>query len=249
MTNKLAQARKLLAVTHWRQLRLGRWPCACCGGGLHARLRAADHGVRCLRCGASAITQSLVSVLLDKCPALHACQGLELSGRGALVDWLQPRLGKLARTEYMPQHPAGTSIDGVRNEDVQTMTFPGGQFDLCTSTEVFEHVADDAAGFREIARVLKPGGRCLFTVPFTDADITRERARIDADGHVVHLAEPEYHADPYTGSGKVLAFRNYGRDITARLTANGFAEADIVQPHAAMFGYARPVVHARTAAN
>lgn len=41
----------------------------------------------------------------------------------------------------------------------------GGSFDLVVASEVLEHVADDGAAAREIARVLKPGGVFVFSVP------------------------------------------------------------------------------------
>lgn len=67
-------------------------------------------------------------------------------------------------------------------------------FDLCTSTEVFEHVPDDGAGFQEICRVLKEGGTFVFTVPMTDAKTTVERTKAH-NGRIEHLLEPEYHGD------------------------------------------------------
>lgn len=238
---KIAQ---LLMRMHWRDVRMGRWHCACCGWTVQLRLAAADHGVRCSRCGASAITQSLVDVLQRTVgdPAAMTC--LELSGRGALVAWLGRHAGSLMRTEYMPGKSPGCTVDGVRNEDVQALTFAQARFDLCTSTEVFEHVQDDMAGFREVLRVLKPGGAFVFTVPLTGAEYTVERARMVA-GSVQHMLEPEYHNDPYSGSNRVLCFRNYGTDITARLRAAGFREARIEWPRNAMLGAARGVIVAR----
>ena len=42
--------------------------------------------------------------------------------------------------------------------DAQTLPFQSGAFDVVTSFDMLQCVPDDAAAFREIARVLKPGG-------------------------------------------------------------------------------------------
>lgn len=42
---------------------------------------------------------------------------------------------------------------------------PAAAYDLVTELDVLEHVDDDAAAAREVARVLAPGGTALFTVP------------------------------------------------------------------------------------
>ena len=45
------------------------------------------------------------------------------------------------------------------------LPFAGGTFDLAVALDVLEHVADDEAALRELARVVAPGGRLLVTVP------------------------------------------------------------------------------------
>ena len=125
------------------------------------------------------------------------------------------------------------------------MPYDDESFDLCTSTEVFEHVPDDLKGFREIHRVLKPGGLFLFTVPLSDRRKTVERARLN-DGKLIFLEEPEYHDDHILGVGSVLCYRNYGLDIVDRLGRADFKDAEIILVKApTRWGYNRRVVAAR----
>jgi SAM-dependent methyltransferase len=56
-------------------------------------------------------------------------------------------------------------LDGLTRARAQDLPFGDGTFDLVTSFEVLEHLEDDARAAGEIARVLRPGGRLLATVP------------------------------------------------------------------------------------
>ena len=53
----------------------------------------------------------------------------------------------------------------VRYGDVCSMPFADESFDLLLATDIIEHVDDDAKALGEIARVLRPGGKALITVP------------------------------------------------------------------------------------
>lgn len=50
--------------------------------------------------------------------------------------------------------------------DGKVIPFEDDSFDACFSSEVFEHVFDLEDSLKEIHRVLKPGGKGLFVVPF-----------------------------------------------------------------------------------
>ncbi|MHB8569358.1 MAG: class I SAM-dependent methyltransferase [Metallibacterium sp.] len=225
-------------------LRFGWWACPICGSALQVRLNTNEMGVRCVRCGASPVTQSIVDVIRGKCLDLSSLSVYELSSRGVLVDWLAPRAGSLTTSEYIPEVAPGSIRQGVRCEDVQRLTFADGAFDLCTSTEVFEHVDDDHAGFVQVRRVLRPGGMFIFTVPLSGAAHTIERARV-LDGQLTHLLEPEYHDDPFSRSKQILCMRNYGTDIVERLRDAGFSRAELTRPAFDMMHYARTVIVAQ----
>src|SRR5262245_4855126 len=208
------------------QVALRGFRCPICGPSLAVRLSATEIGVRCVRCAASSMTLSLVGVLKSLRPGLGDEAVYELSSRGPLFEFLRREVRRLTFSEFFDDVEPGAWRNGVQCQNVQRLTFNDGSFDVVTSTGVFEHVADDASGFREIRRVLRPGGIFVFTVPLYGGNETVERARM-RDGAIEHLLAPEYHDDRIRGRGHVLAFRNYGRDITERLQSSGFRSAEI----------------------
>lgn len=245
MQSRIGRALRAASWIEPREFGLSVEACAACGARIQLRLAARDFGVRCAACGASAIAQSLVDVLRARVPDLARCDALELSSRGPVLDFLATHARSAVGTEFLDGVAPGTTRDGVRCEDVQSLTFPDACFDLATCTEVFEHVADDAAAFAELHRVLRPGGLAVFTVPLSDAAATVERTAL-RDGRRIALLPPEIHGDPLRPGG-ILCLRNYGRDIVERLRRAGFAEAGLVRPGIALFGLARTVVVARRA--
>lgn len=53
----------------------------------------------------------------------------------------------------------------VLNASLYALPFPDASIDKVVFSEVLEHLEDDVAGLRELARVLKPGGVIAITVP------------------------------------------------------------------------------------
>jgi len=116
------------------------------------------------------------------------------------------------RSFYRPGIEPGTvRPDGAQCEDITRLTFADESLDLIVSSDVLEHVPDAMKAFQETARVLRPGGVHVYTVP--NRQVTQMRARID-DGVISHLLPPEYHYDPLDPSG-VLSFWDYGPDTQA----------------------------------
>jgi len=210
----------------WREFRARVRRCPICGPTLFLKLEGDQLGTRCVRCGASPIALGLIAILRHRHPDLSALRVYEASSRGPVYEFLRERAGEFMCSEYFDDTPPGELRDGVRCEDLQALSFEADAFDLCTSTEVFEHVPDDAAGFAELLRVLRPGGDLIFTIPLHGAERTVERAhRIDDE--IEYRLEPVYHDDRIRGRGGVLVFRDYGHDVVDRLLDVGFESARI----------------------
>lgn len=61
------------------------------------------------------------------------------------------------------QEPA--EIETLIESDIDTLPFPDGYFNVITCSWVLEHLQAPERVFREISRVLKPGGHFLFITP------------------------------------------------------------------------------------
>jgi len=97
--------------------------------------------------------------------------------------------------------------------DREGLTFADATFDLIITQDVMEHVLDPAAALREIARVLKPGGAHIFTVPLVNkCSPTSRRAERQPDGSILHLAEPSFHGNPIDSRGSLVTV-DWGYDI------------------------------------
>lgn len=199
--------------------------CNLCGF-IIINLKFARLGMRCLGCLSTQVHRSMCiaidSLNIGVDEKIH-----ELSSRGALVHHLRKKFTHCGFSEYFPEIKSGEYRNGVRCEDIQALSFADNTFSLLTSTEVFEHVPNDQQGFQEVARVLKPGGFFVFTVPLNPKNDTITRAVMNADGTIQHLLPPEYHDDRIRGRGKILSFRTYGKDIIANLKQVGLT-AEII---------------------
>jgi SAM-dependent methyltransferase len=71
----------------------------------------------------------------------------------------------LDNSEQAIRFCAEKGLAPVRYGDICAMPFDSDSFDLVLATDVIEHVEDDSLALREVARVLRPGGKALITVP------------------------------------------------------------------------------------
>jgi SAM-dependent methyltransferase len=154
--------------------------------------------------------------------------------------WLQGRVKHLTGSEFVHDDAIREAMQRylidlggrgtIRFEDVTRLTFSDASLDAIASFDVLEHVPDYTRALTEFARTLKPGGTLVLTAPFISSnEHTVVRARIDHNGAVEHLMQPEYHGDPKSSDG-ILCFYHFGWDLLDTARDAGFKEVCMAKP-------------------
>lgn len=166
----------------------------------------------CPRCNASDRERHLV-LYLDRLQLFDRQHPLQRTLHFAPESTLEARLAAATREQYVRGDLMPARAD-VARIDITEIPFPDAHFDLVVANHVLEHVPDDAAALREIARVLRRGGHALLQTPYAptlaaaieSAAVTAPEARWLLFGQEDHV-------------------RLYGRDLLARIDGAGLRNA------------------------
>lgn len=184
-------------LDRWRS---ARWWCPCCDRRAGAflwvgnQLRLSRHAV-CPGCGSRSRHRGL-ALAVDR----FAVPGraLHFAPEAPLATVLRRAAGEVVTTDL---HRTDVDRPG---EDIQALGFADGEFDLVVCNHVLEHVPDDLAAVRELARVT--AGVAVVSVP-------GDWARADT----VAFDDVRFNGH----------HRDYGRDVVDLLRA-AFAEVEVV---------------------
>lgn len=112
---------------------------------------------------------------------------------------------------------------GLMHQDLRRTSFADDSFDFVLTTDVLEHIPNPYEAFREIFRILKPGGYHIFTVPFDQTQFRNQiRATINAEGEIVKMLPAIMHHDPLDPMG-CLVYTIFSLEMLMDLEAIGFS--------------------------
>jgi len=201
-----------------------------------AEALARKESSHCSNCGAQLRARRLAEVLLKVYPgrdgkphrsiqswvlddSIRRLTIAEINKVDGLHDQLS-QLPGLNYSDFSPDTEPGTIADGVRSEDLTRLTYPDESFDLVVTSESLEHVPDLDKALAEIRRVLKPGGRHVFTIPqIPGVPTTFPRTIIRPDGTREDWWTPICHPGGDVG---YPVFTEFGEDFPNLLEQAGF---------------------------
>ncbi|SIO62053.1 Methyltransferase domain-containing protein [Singulisphaera sp. GP187] len=136
---------------------------------------------------------------------------------------LAPMKNYICSEYFGDEYTSGQCFNNVQHQDLMNLSLPDKSIDLVLTADVFEHLPDPYRAHREIFRILKPGGRHIFTVPFDQAQYLDEvRAVVDDKGSIQMLKPPVYHHDPLRLDEGCLVYSFFSIEMLSRLRRIGF---------------------------
>lgn len=168
----------------------------------------------CERCGSLPRQRALLAVLDMVRPDW---QELAIHESSPANDRIPMRCRNYSSSHFFEGIDPGSLHQGHRCENIESMTFEDGRFDIFITQDVLEHVFEPALALREIERVLSDNGMHVFTTP-VHKNLSRSlrRAKL-TDGRIEHLLPAEYHGNPISKEGSLVTW-DYGSDMDSLLS-------------------------------
>lgn len=126
-----------------------------------------------------------------------------------IYEAIKKRFENVLGCEYLgTEHSSGQVVqfrgESIQHENLLNLSFADNSIDLLMHFDVLEHIPDPRHGLLEIYRVLRNGGRMIFTCPFfhnLEENIVRSRV---VDGEIKHLLPNAYHGNPISNEGSLV---------------------------------------------
>lgn len=121
---------------------------------------------------------------------------------------------------YWPDVPLGERRNGVLCEDLTRTTFADASFDLIITSDIFEHIRKPSDAVRELRRILRPGGKHIFTVPAQEPLAKKTVSRVDTTTEEDRYILPAVFHGSGDG-GRSLVYHDFGADLPEILAGLG----------------------------
>ncbi len=146
------------------------------------------------------------------------------TGTGYGVEILAPKCKRFITVDKFLD-PSVPQVENVEQHQmvVPPIGFESGSFDFVVSFQVIEHIKDDTQFVREVARVLRPGGKFIVSTPNAPMSLTRNPWHIreyTAEGlqNLLSISFSTITPAGVVGNQKIMEYYEKNRQGVERIT-------------------------------
>lgn len=183
----------------------------------------------CTSCGSVPRQRAIMKVLNDKANNYKDLVIHESSPSGPTFELLKNIAPNYTYSYFYDNIELGEVIHNdvkCTNQNIEKLKFANNSFDIFITQDVMEHVNNPKSAFKEISRVLKPGGLYIFTVPLYPWIKTRPRIKIK-NGAIEHILPAVYHGNPISDDGSLVTY-DWGSDIADKILKWSGMQTEII---------------------
>lgn len=176
----------------------------------------------CNCCGRPLRNNDVLHMIFQQCgqyPKLRKKKILNTASVGSVHEKLKD-LPNYVCSDYFDDVPSGTYRNGVLCADLRNLPFKNHSLDLIISEDIFEHIDGIEKAFQEIERVLKIGGKHIFTIPICES---RNSIKMPESIRVNHM--------DYLRPQGIKVTYDYGKDICELIDKIGNTKTEMFMVH------------------
>jgi SAM-dependent methyltransferase len=171
-----------------------------------------QQGFHCTSCGNNLRSMALADAILSSYQFAGALSQFARSEQASTLKVLEiNEAGGLSAV--LSEFPAHLLVR-YPEYDMTNLAFPAGEFDLVIHSDTLEHVPHPVAALAECRRVLRPLGKCFFTVPVVVGRLTRDRSGL----------KNSFHGCPEQVTEDFVVHSEFGADVWRYVAEAGFKE-------------------------
>ena len=209
--------------------------CTICGytGHFHREEKSMRESYSCRRCNASLRYREQARLILKYFSREHSdhladliheseFRNLQIYEPGLIGPFRRifNKLPGYRNSYFWEDVELGDFRKGVQSQDLMNLTYTDNSFDLVLSSDILEHVRKPFIAFREIDRILKPGGFHIFSIPLMRPMPPATVFRVDTSGpEDVFVLPKHYHGGPM--GKKSLVYTDFGEDMVDIMASYG----------------------------